>query len=216
MGRKEESAYSYLQSALRTFEENTMSTFHEKILDEFHNNAKRVFKKTSENTLDRICSFILESKKIYVLGIGHSGMFGRILAMKLNHVGLCAYSVFDEINPPFNKNDLFIAISQSGETDTLISLARKAKKLGGKVMVITTNTGSTLAGLSDIIFEIKDVAEDMVFTTLTALGGKEHQNLLGCLFGFNIYVLFYAVVLKIAEKRGETADSIDNRHANLQ
>jgi 6-phospho-3-hexuloisomerase len=193
-----------------------MSTLHEKILDELHNNAKRAFKKTSKNTLDRICSFILESKKIYVLGIGHSGMFGRILAMKLNHVGLCAYSVFDEINPPFNTHDLFIAISQSGETGTLIALARKAKNLGGKVMGITTNTGSTLAGLSDILFQIEDAAEDMVFTELSALGGKEHQNLLGCLFGFNIYVLFYAVVLKIAEKRGETADSIDNRHANLQ
>jgi len=41
--------------------------------------------------------------------------------MKLDHTGIKAYTVFDEINPPFNRKDLFIAISQSGETQTIIT-----------------------------------------------------------------------------------------------
>jgi len=69
--------------------------------------------------------------------------------MKLNHVGLQAYTVFDEINPPFDGDDLFIAISQSGETKTILALAEKAKKLGGSVLGVTSVRQSTLSGLAE-------------------------------------------------------------------
>ena len=80
-----------------------MKSLHHNILDELYGNSKEVL------------------EKIYVLGIGHSGGFGKILSMQLNHVGLRAYTVFDEINPPFKKGNLYIAISQSGETKTIVA-----------------------------------------------------------------------------------------------
>jgi 6-phospho-3-hexuloisomerase len=80
-----------------------MKQLHLQMLDEFHENTRDVFKKLDEADLRKFTSLIMGAKKIYVLGIGHSGMFGKILAMKLNHVGLKAYTVFDEINPPLEK-----------------------------------------------------------------------------------------------------------------
>jgi 6-phospho-3-hexuloisomerase len=193
-----------------------MKQLHLQMLDEFHENTRDVFKKLDEADLRKFTSLIMGAKKIYVLGIGHSGMFGKILAMKLNHVGLKAYTVFDEINPPLEKGDLFVAISQSGETSTIISLAQKAKKLGSKIAVVTSTGESTLGRLSDALLDIEKVSEKVSFEALAAIGDKKNQNLLGLLFGFYIYILFYATVIMIVREKGETPESINARHANLQ
>jgi len=193
-----------------------MESIHEGLLEEFYQNARGVFKRIEESGMEKIVDLLLDAKKIYVLGIGHSGMFGRVLSMKLNHVGLTAYTVFDEINPPMGRDDVFIAISQSGETKTIVTLAEKAKKIGGRVVGIVSSEKSTLGTLADTVLRIPKVDEDTQFTVLSAIGDRENQNLLGSLFGFDIYVLFYALVLMLAKKRGESAESIDARHANLQ
>jgi len=193
-----------------------MEDVHKKLLDDFYLNAKTTFDKISEKNLKGIVSLIINSKKIYLLGIGHSGMFGKILSMKLNHLGIKAYTVFDEINPPFDKNDLFIAISQSGETKTIISLVKKAKKLGGKVLSLTSNANSTLVNLSDKVLIIEKLANNIEFSALSAIGDKKNQNLIGALFGFNIYVLSYTLIIMLAKELKETPESINKRHANLQ
>jgi 6-phospho-3-hexuloisomerase len=193
-----------------------MEPLHLKMLEEFYKNSKEIFKALDKTELKKVISVLLKAKKIYVLGIGHSGMFGKIFAMKLNHVGLEAYTVFDEINPPFDKEDVFIAISQSGETSTIITLAQKAKKLGGKVVAIVSVAGSTLAKIADATLKIEEYARGVRFQALAAIGDTQSQNLLGLLFGFSIYVLFYTIVIMIAKERGETPESINARHANLQ
>jgi 6-phospho 3-hexuloisomerase len=193
-----------------------MKGTHIKLLEEFCENARSTFSNIDEAQLEKVISAILRAKKIYVLGIGHSGMFGRILAMKLNHVGLRAYTVFDEINPPFEKDDLFIAISQSGETKTIVALAEKAIKLGGRVLGVTSEAESTLAKISETVLLIQKNADDVSFDVLSLMGDKDNQNFLGALFGFNIYILFYTIILMIARKLNETPESIDRRHANLQ
>ena len=193
-----------------------MEDVHKKLLDDFYLNAKTTFNKISEKNLKGIVSLIVNSKKIFVFGIGHSGMFGKILSMKLNHLGIKAYTVFDEINPPFDKNDLFIAISQSGETKTIISLVKKAKKLGGKVLSLTSNANSTLVNLSDKVLIIEKLANNIEFSALSAIGDKKNQNLIGALFGFNIYVLSYTLIIMLAKELKETPESINKRHANLQ
>jgi 3-hexulose-6-phosphate synthase/6-phospho-3-hexuloisomerase len=193
-----------------------MKPAYSQMLEEFYSNAQEVFQKFDEKELERAVSTILGSKKIFVLGIGHSGMFGKIFSMKLNHVGLRAYSVFDEINPPFEKEDLFIAISQSGETKTILALAEKAKKIGGKVLAVTSVRDSTLGSLSESVLEIEKFADTTRFEVLALIGDRKNQNLLGALFGFNIYILFYTIIVLLAQKLGESPDSIDKRHANLQ
>ncbi len=193
-----------------------MEEVHKKLLDDFYLNAKTTFNKITEKNLKGIVSLIVNSKKIFVFGIGHSGMFGKILSMKLNHLGLKAYTVFDEINPPFDKDDLFIAISQSGETKTIISLVQKAKNFSGKVLGLTSNANSTLVNLSDEILIIEKLGKDIEFSALPAIGDKKNQNLLGALFGFNIYVLSYTLIIMLAKELKETPESINKRHANLQ
>jgi len=193
-----------------------MEKAHTQMLEEFYQNGRGVFEKVDEKEMKFAADTILQAKKIYVLGIGHSGFFGRIFAMKLNHVGLKAYTVFDEINPPFDKEDLFIAISQSGGTKTILALADKAKKLGGRVLAVTSNRDSALGRLSDAVLVIGMVDERVEYRVLSKIGDIKNQNFLGALFGFNIFILFYTIIIMLAERLGESADSINARHANLQ
>ena len=193
-----------------------MEELYTQMLEEFYQNARGVFDKIDGGEMDTAVDTILKAKKIYVLGIGHSGFFGRIFAMKLNHVGLRAYTVFDEINPPFAGDDLFIAISQSGETRTIVALAEKAKKLGGRVLGVTSVRQSTLSSLADAQLTIEKVDECVDFRALARIGDLQNQNFLGAVFGFNIFILFYTIIIVLAEKLGESADSINARHANLQ
>jgi 6-phospho 3-hexuloisomerase len=190
--------------------------FHLQALEEFTFNAGETFAEIHSDELKKCVSAIRGARKIFVFGVGHSGMFGRVLSMKLCHVGLEAYTVFDEINPPFEQGDLLVAISQSGETETVVALSRKAKKIGGKVLAVVSNPRSTLGGLSDVVLNVKKISETASFPFLGAIGGKTNQNFLGMVFSFNIYILFYVLVIMLAQELGESADSINRRHANLQ
>ena len=68
--------------------------------------------------------------------------------MRLMHLGFRSYVVGDTITPAFSENDLLIIGSGSGETRTLISIAIKAKEIGGKITLISTREKSTLSKLS--------------------------------------------------------------------
>ncbi|MDR0389523.1 MAG: glutamine--fructose-6-phosphate transaminase (isomerizing) [Spirochaetaceae bacterium] len=73
-------------------------------------------------------------------------------------------------NPIFNPSDIFIIISQSGETADTLAALRLAKKNGGRVIAITNVLGSTLAREADLVMytwagpEIA-VASTKAFTT---------------------------------------------------
>jgi glucosamine--fructose-6-phosphate aminotransferase (isomerizing) len=73
-------------------------------------------------------------------------------------------------NPIFNPKDIFIIISQSGETADTLAAMRMAKKGGARIIAITNVVGSTLAREADLVMytwagpEIA-VASTKAFTT---------------------------------------------------
>jgi glucosamine--fructose-6-phosphate aminotransferase (isomerizing) len=79
-------------------------------------------------------------------------------------------SVYRYRNPVFNTSDLFIVISQSGETADTLAAMRLAKKGGAHILALTNVVGSTLAREADTVLytwagpEIA-VASTKAFTT---------------------------------------------------
>src|SRR6266852_4198318 len=118
--------------------------------------------------------------RIWIVACGtswHAGLVGKYLLEEMvrTPVQVDIASEFRYRDPLVDKDDLFITISQSGETADTLAAAREAKEKGARVVSIVNVVGSTLARESDGAFythcgpEIS-VASTKAFTAqLTAL-----------------------------------------------
>jgi arabinose-5-phosphate isomerase len=97
--------------------------------------------------------------RVIVAGIGKSGIIGRKIVATLNSTG--TRSIF--LHPVeamhgdlgmVSKQDVFLALSNSGETGELNILIPSIKSIGCKVAALTANPSSTLAKHSDIVVDV--------------------------------------------------------------
>jgi glutamine---fructose-6-phosphate transaminase (isomerizing) len=92
--------------------------------------------------------------KIWIAACGtswHAGLVGKYLFEELARISVQVdiASEFRYRNPLVEKNDLFVAISQSGETADTLAAVREAKQKSARVVSIVNVVGSTLARESD-------------------------------------------------------------------
>ena len=106
--------------------------------------------------VDLICNC---NGRLIIGGIGKSGIVGRKIVATLNSTG--TRSLF--LHPveamhgdlgQVSKDDIFIALSNSGETDELNFLLPSIRRIGCKIIAFTGNKDSTLAIHSDIIIDV--------------------------------------------------------------
>jgi len=97
---------------------------------------------------------LLAVDRIWIVACGtswHAGLVGKYLLEEMvrTPVQVDIGSEFRYRDPLVGKNDLFITISQSGETADTLAAAREAKEKGARVLSIVNVVGSTLARESD-------------------------------------------------------------------
>ena len=106
--------------------------------------------------IEQICS---SSGRLIIAGIGKSGIVGRKIVATLNSTG--TRSLF--LHPveamhgdlgQVSRNDIFIALSNSGETDELCILLPSIRQIGCKIIAFTGSKNSTLATQSDIVIDV--------------------------------------------------------------
>ncbi|MDE3224230.1 MAG: glutamine--fructose-6-phosphate transaminase (isomerizing) [Nitrospirota bacterium] len=118
--------------------------------------------------------------RIWIVACGtswHAGLMGKYLIEEMvrTPVQVDIGSEFRYRNPLVEKDDLFVTISQSGETADTLAAAREAKRRGARVVSIVNVVGSTLARESDGVLYTRcgpeiGVASTKAFTgQLTAL-----------------------------------------------
>lgn len=125
--------------------------------------------------------------KIYIVACGtayHAGLVGKYIIEKLASipVEVDVASEFRYRSPLVDKNTLFIAISQSGETlDTLAAL-REAKDKGARVLSVVNVVGSSVARESDDVFYTWAGPEIAVAST------KAYTTQLMCMYMIALYM----------------------------
>lgn len=97
--------------------------------------------------------------RVVVTGLGKSGLIGRKISATLASTG--TPSVFLHAAEALHgdlgilmREDVALAISQSGETEELLALLEPIKRLGIKLVTMTGNVRSTLAAASDVALNI--------------------------------------------------------------
>lgn len=101
---------------------------------------------------------------IVISGLGKSGHIGKKLAATLASTGTPSFFVHaaEALHGDLGmitKDDIVLAISNSGETKELIDMIPSIRIIGAKIISITGNKESTLAKSSDISIEIKVESE---------------------------------------------------------
>jgi 6-phospho-3-hexuloisomerase len=138
----------------------------------------------------------------FVTGAGRSGLVARSFGMRLMHMGLSAFIPGETITPAAGENDLLVAISCTGETGYTDYMARRARKVGATVVVLTAGADSPLTHDADEVILIPVEAPDIVMRAAIF----EHAASLCLDAVFN--VLSERMKLDLAE--------FHRRHANLE
>jgi arabinose-5-phosphate isomerase len=132
--------------------------------------AKRVFKIESDAVAALAARLgsdfseavhVLDRKegRLFVTGMGKSGLIGKKIAATMSSVGLPAVFVHaaEGIHGDLglvSRNDRVIAISNSGETEEILRLLPTLRRLKCTLISMTGNLQSTLANRSDYVLDV--------------------------------------------------------------
>ena len=173
-----------------------------------------------EEELDKFENIIIESKNVFVTGAGRSGLAAKAFAMRLMHLGVSAYVVGETISPAIYEDDCIVAISGSGETNTIVSAATIAKKRGSKVLAVTSYTESTLGQLADCRLLVKGrtkkEVDDENYMKRQIYGNYTSLTPLGTAFELTTLVFLDAIVSELMEKMHQTESDLKARHTVLE
>ena len=117
------------------------------IITELNKTVSQVSAKDAE----QLTEAIMAAERIFVAGVGRSGLLVRGFAMRLTHMGFTVHVAGDVTTPAITASDLLIMGSGSGSTGTLRVIAEKAKTTGCKIALISTLDNSPIAQLADIV-----------------------------------------------------------------
>lgn len=113
-----------------------------------------------DDNFPKMVELICRSKgRLIISGIGKSGLVGRKIVATLNSTGTRSFflhpaeAMHGDLGM-VDLEDVFLALSTSGETDELNVLIPSIRKIGCTIIAFTGNTNSTLGKQSDIIIDV--------------------------------------------------------------
>ena len=137
-----------------------------------------------------------KAKRVVITACGtayHSGVVAKYAFEKISRmkVDVDVASEFRYRNPILDKDDIFIVVSQSGETADTLSALRLAKQNGLKVVAITNVVGSTVSREAD------DVIYTLAGPEIAVASTKAYTTQVLCM---------YLLAIKAGKLRGTLSD----------
>ena len=158
-----------------------------------------------EEDIANFIEIITTADNIFVTGAGRSGLAAKAFAMRLMHL---------------NAGDCILAISGSGETNTIVTAARISKKRGAKVLALTSYPESSLGQLADGIIHVKGrtkvEVDDENYLKRQIKGNYTSLTPLGTAFELTSLVFLDGLVSELMEAMGKTEEDLKNRHTVLE
>ena len=184
------------------------------------NNIEKAQDFLDEKAIDEFEDIIIGANNVFVTGAGRSGLAAKAFAMRLMHLGLRAYVVGETISPAINGDDCIVAISGSGETNTIVSAAKISKSRGAKVLALTSYPESTLGQLADSYILVKGrtkkEVDDENYMKRQIQGNYTSLTPLGTAFELTTLVFLDAIVSELMEKMHQTESDLKARHTVLE
>lgn len=179
-----------------------------------------VIESIEDDDINMMIEAILGAKdsKILLIGTGRSGFVGRAFALRLMHMGFNVYVSGETITPALSPEDLVMVLSGSGTTTTVVAQAEVAKKIGSKVVAVTSHSDSPLAKCADDIVVVKGRTKvDQIRDYEGRQIRGEYDNApLGTMFELSVMVFLDSVIAELMQKLGIHEIDLRRRHANTE
>ncbi len=173
-----------------------------------------------EEDVAKFIEIITSCDNIFVTGAGRSGLAAKAFAMRLMHLGLSSFVVGETISPAINEGDCILAISGSGETNTIVSAAKISKNRGAKVLALTSYPESSLGQLADCVILVKGrtkvEADDENYLKRQIKGNYTSLTPLGTAFELTSLVFLDGMVSELMNAMGKTEADLKRRHTVLE
>ncbi|QHF04937.1 MULTISPECIES: SIS domain-containing protein [Pseudomonas syringae group] len=154
----------------------------------------------------RACDMILASKgRVVVVGMGKSGHVGNKIAATLASTGTTSFFVHPAEASHgdmgmITRDDIILALSNSGTTNEIVTLLPLIKRLGIKMISLTGNPDSTLAKAADVNLNVQ-VAHEACPLNLAPTSSTTATLVMGD-----------ALAVALLEARGFTAEDFAFSH----
>ncbi|MFQ6012613.1 MAG: SIS domain-containing protein [Thermoplasmata archaeon] len=165
--------------------------------------VETVFQEDFEEAVGEALAFLASAPKIFVYGVGRSGLVGKAFAMRMVQLGLRVFFIGETITPIVEPGDVVVIVSRTGETMSAIQTANIVRRVGGHVIAVTAQPGSKLAKASSLVLAIREPGDREA---------PRHAPL-GTLFEESTFLFLDALISLLMEKLGQTEEDMRGRHA---
>lgn len=133
-----------------------MSEIINKIFQIYDHSLQNTKKLLEQSNLEKAIELLINSKRIFFFGFGASGIVAEDSELKFKRIDYTAEALIDNHRQKtmaslLTANDVVVAISDSGRTKELMESLKVAKNAGANIMAITSNMGSPITEIADII-----------------------------------------------------------------
>jgi len=154
-----------------------------------------------DSVVNETVDTIKRSNQIFIYGSGRSGLVGKFFAMRLVQLGFTSYFIGETITPIVTKDDSVILISNTGMTKSTLLVASVVKRIGAKIIAITSSAHSPLAKYADLVIHVANEHRDGSLAPL------------GTLFEISTVILLDSLVAELMIKTGQSEEDLRRRHA---
>lgn len=144
--------FEYQKSLVENYTKSNNLT--QKIFNTYDSILKKGYSLINDNQIIDICNLIIKSKKVYVYGIGSSGVVAREFKIRFMRLGLNVEYIVDEHIMKMNEaildeNSLVIGITLSAKKGIVRESLKVAKDKKAKTIIITSNNDYKLHEFCD-------------------------------------------------------------------
>ena len=168
-----------------------------------------------EESIELSVETILYYKRIFLIGDGISGLVAKAFAIRLADLGFDSYFIPDGISQTIDDDDCIIAVSGSGESESVLSAIEVARFSGAKVLGLTSFPESSLNYSSDcciIIMGRKDIDFEKNFVKRQLSFKNYNEDYLANDFELNAFVFFEGILFDVLKNLSSRRQNFEKEH----
>jgi len=165
---------------------------------------KKILDAVSDRKTDQFLRLIVQAPRVFVYGLGRSGLVARMFGMRLVHLGRDATIVGDTTTPAIRDKDLLVVCSRTGQSPFLHHAVHLARTVGATVAAVTGERRTPL--LKGAAFVVRLPVE---------LAAGRRRQPMGSLFEQALLLYLDSVVLRLMSQLKKTPEDMESVHANL-